>query len=465
MPPQLALFGSLVLIAWLFWQDSREKPVGSPALWVPGLWLLILSTRPIAYWVGSAENLTGSTREMDFSGGPGGSPMDLAVLGLLIFAGIRVLLQRRINWGSFVAQNASILALYFFFLCSILWADYPFSAFKRIVKDFSVVLFALILLTENDPGHAIRKVFLRCSYIVFTLSVTTIKYFPEIGTNATRAGDNMFTGLTTQKNTLGEVVFTYSIILLWDLMLLRREENARWTDNRVLVRCLMLAMGMWLLLTCDSKTSLLCLILGVILYWGTQRLLRMHRPKQKLVTYAAILVVCLGLDSTFNIKEAVVQAMGRDLTFTGRTEIWEEVMAQPVNRLVGAGFLMFWDGEFGQTALDEMGVRISTAHNGYLEVLLDGGVIGVSLLAIMLLGRGNSIANRMVAGDPWARIGFIYLILALIHNLSESTFFRFSILWFFLVLSMITPPARQIIAVATNALRTPGQRLSPAPSR
>lgn len=440
MPPHLALFASFFLIAWLFRQDAREPPVGSKALWVPAIWLLILSTRPIAYWIGSAENLTGSTRDLEGEGGPGGSPADLAVLGLLILACVRILVLRRIDWGIFFRENRTLLALYFFFVCSLAWSAYPVSGVKRIVKDFSVVLFALAILTEVNPSYAIRKLFLRCSYIVFTLSVVTIKYFPHIGTNRTRAGENMFTGLTTQKNTLGTVVFTYFIVLLWDLLQVRREEKLGWTNPRIVARCLMLALGVWLLFTCDSKTSLLCLAIGLFLYWGTGRLLAMRNPKKKLLGMAFAFVVLMGLDSTFQIKETIVQAMGRDLTFTGRTDIWDQVLAQPVNRFVGAGFMMFWDGEFGRMAVDEMGVRISTAHNGYVEILLDGGFIGLALLALMLLERGNSVANRMVSGEQWARFALIYWVLALFHNLSESTFFRFSILWFFLILSIISPP-------------------------
>jgi len=441
MPSQLAFLACLGFVYWLFREEAKERPIGSKAIWFPAIWLLILSTRPLAYWVGSAENLTGSTRSMEAQDGPGGSPFDLAVLGILIVAGVRILLQRRIDWGAFVRENGSILALYLFFLISMAWADYPFSVFKRVVKDFSIVLFALVILTEANPGYAIRKLILRCSFIVFTFSALTIKYFPDIGRNSTRAGENMFTGLTTQKNTLGEVVFTYSIVLLWDLIELRRAGQKSWRDRAVLIRYLMLALGFWLLVTCDSQTSLLVLCLGVGMLWGTSRLLRMRNPKQKLVMLGIGMIAMFSLDSTFNIKEmVVVDMLGRDLTFTGRTYIWEQVLEMPVNRLVGAGYLMFWDGHYGQSALDEMGVRISTAHNGYLEVLLDGGLIGVALLGIMLLGRGNAIVNRMVAGDNWGRIAFIFWVLALIHNFSESTFFRFSILWFFLMLSMITPP-------------------------
>ena len=437
MPPFVAFLIALGFIYWLFREDARERPVGSKGLWVPALFLLILSTRPVAYWFGATTNRYGD----DSDAGPGGSTADLAVLGLLIFAVVRVLKNRRVQWGSFVSRNLSILALYAFFLASVLWAEYPFSVVKRVVKDFSVVLFATAILTEADPGYAIRKLFLRCSYVVFTLSALTIKYYPHIGTQATRAGDRTFTGLTTQKNSLGEVAFTYSLIIFWDLMTIMREDKLGWKHPRVVRRLLMLMFGVWLLITCDSQTSLFCLLVGTALFFATGRVLKMGRPKRILVIVSLSVLLVYGLDRMFHIKENVVQMIGRDLTFTGRTEIWEKVMEQPIDPLVGTGFLMFFDSKYGIAALEEIGARVSTAHNGYLETFLDGGIIGVALLAIMLLARGNAIMNRMVAGEPWARVAFIFLVLAMFHNLSESTFFRFSILWFFLVLAMVTAPA------------------------
>jgi exopolysaccharide production protein ExoQ len=429
MPPLLALFGSLVFIVWLFVRDAREEPVGSKALWIPSLWILIISTRPVVYWMPSSVGSSGSSIE--------GNWVDLSVLGLLIVSAWSALLRRRINWGEFFADNRAIILMYLFFFGSMLWSEYPFATVKRVIKDFSVVLFALMLLSESNPGYAIRKLFLRCSYVVFTLSVITIKYFPEIGTNVSNANDNMFTGLTTQKNSLGEVVFTYTMVLVWDLTIIMKTEGARWKDMRVLIRCVMLAQGLWLLITCDSQTALICLIIGLVLFWATGRLQKKPGLKPKLIALCVAPLLLFGLDSTLNLKEMILEAVGRDATFTGRTNIWELVLSQPVNPLLGTGFLMFWDGSIGQNALDELGARITTAHNGYLEMYLDGGLMGLSLFGMMLLARGNHIINQLVNRSYWGRLGFIYFILALIHNFSESTFFRFSILWFFLMLSML----------------------------
>ena len=143
------------------------------------------------------------------------------------------------------------------------------------------------------------------------------------------------------------------------------------------------------------------------------------------------------------------------MTLTGRTEIWEEVLGQPVNRVVGAGFLMFWDTPYGRAAVRSIGENIKSAHSGYVEFLLDGGLVGVFLLGMMLLASGNAIMNRMVSGDQWSRLGFTFWVILLIHNLTEASFFRFSILWFVLLLSIIAAPSSLLgadrVAVANGS--------------
>ena len=86
---------------------------------------------------------------------------------------------------------------------------------------------ALVILTELDPITAFRTIFVRVSYLLFPLSIVFIKYFPGIGRQSAHSGENMFTGVTTQKNSLGEMVFVLSIIILWDFLEIRKTEKIK----------------------------------------------------------------------------------------------------------------------------------------------------------------------------------------------------------------------------------------------
>ena len=70
-----------------------------------------------------------------------------------------------------------------------------------------------------------------------------------------------------------------------------------------------------------------------------------------------------------------MHALGRNATFTGRTQIWEHINIDTVNPLFGSGYWNFWGGPGGERINQEMQSLIPNAHNGYLDIYLDGGAI------------------------------------------------------------------------------------------
>jgi len=115
--------------------------------------------------------------------------------------------------------------------------------------------------------------------------------------------------------------------------------------------------------------------------------------------------------------------------------------------------MMFWDSKYGQGLLEELDTRLNSAHNGYLEIYLDGGLIGLLLLFLMLVGGGWTVIGRLLAGGFHGRIGFAFWIIALVYNLTESNFFRLGPLWFTLLLSMVETPGLLVAAVPSETVR------------
>ena len=50
-----------------------------------------------------------------------------------------------------------------------------------------------------------------------------------------------------------------------------------------------------------------------------------------------------ALDQTFHIQEQVLNDLGRDATFTGRTEVWRDLRNAGTPPMLGTGFMSFWD--------------------------------------------------------------------------------------------------------------------------
>jgi exopolysaccharide production protein ExoQ len=410
------------------------RRLGSWELVIPGAWLAIQGSRPVSYWFGSGS----TSSDVD------GNPINTFIYAVFILAAVVVLRKNGVNWAVFIRQNKALCLIYFYLALTALWSDMPFVSLKRVVKDFGCVLVAMIFITQADPAAVVRTIFVRVSYLLFPLSVICIKYFPEIGRNSSRSGMAMFTGLTTQKNSLGQVVFVFSLMLLWDLYEIYKEEERKGKKTQLLIRIGMLFIGFWLLKTCDSETSRLCLILGFVIFLGSLRLMRLRQGKQILIICLAAIICLFALDKTFGLSDIIIRAMGRNPTLTGRTDIWRLVLAQNTDPIIGNGFYTFWDSDKAKAVLDSF--LINEAHNGYLEMYVDGGMIGVVLLGLLLLTAGKRVVNGLFAGATFGKIGLIFWFLPIIYNWSETSFFRLDLLWFTFLLVTIEyqrrmPPA------------------------
>jgi O-antigen ligase len=80
------------------------------------------------------------------------------------------------------------------------------------------------------------------------------------------------------------------------------------------------------------------------------------------------------------------------------------------------------------------------AHNGYIEVYLELGWIGIILLSgIIITGYRNAIS--MLRWNPdGARIRLAFIAIALVYNVTEAGFRMMTLTWIFLLLSATVVP-------------------------
>jgi O-antigen ligase len=154
----------------------------------------------------------------------------------------------------------------------------------------------------------------------------------------------------------------------------------------------------------------------------------------------------------------IVEAMGRNMTFTGRTDIWAHITSKTVNPLIGAGYWNFWGGPSGFAISQAMTTIVPNAHCGYVDMYLDGGIICLCILFFMLLICGRRIIKYLTVkndADRYKRVRFAFLVVAIIYNLSETAFARISPIWFTTLLMLVTFPAMKTAAKKTReTLRT-----------
>jgi len=137
--------------------------------------------------------------------------------------------------------------------------------------------------------------------------------------------------------------------------------------------------------------------------------------------------------------------MGRDPTLTGRTGIWGAVISVSGNPLLGTGYESFWLGDRLQKIWAMTMDGLNEAHNGYLEIYLNLGWVGVTLLAFLIVtGYRNAVAAFRYDPDAGG-LRLAYFVVAVIYSFTEAGFRETALVWIFFLFatSAVPEPAFQ----------------------
>ena len=314
-----------------------------------------------------------------------GSPIDAAVYGVLIIAGVIALSLRRRQTTAYLLANIPLVLFFSYCAFSIVWSDYSFVALKRWTKAVGDLVMILILLTDPDSLAAIKSFLSRAAFVLLPLSVLFIKYYPDLG----RAYNPwtwipMYCGVTTFKNLLGMTCLVCGLGSLWSFSGAYRDCKIPHRIRHLAAHGIILTITVWLLVTADSMTSLSCFAMaGTLIVLTFQR-----RPDARTRAVYSLTGGCIALSlCSLFVTQTMLSSLGRDPTLTGRTVIWQSVLYQHTKPLIGTGFESFWMGSRLERIWQMTEKGIQEAHNGYLEIYLNLGLVGVGLLANAIIFR------------------------------------------------------------------------------
>jgi len=146
----------------------------------------------------------------------------------------------------------------------------------------------------------------------------------------------------------------------------------------------------------------------------------------------------------------MAEAVGKDPTLTDRTKIWAILLGMHTNPLLGTGYQSFWLGPRLAYVWNFGGLgHINEAHNGYLQVYLDLGLIGVALLIGFLIASYTSICKRWTPSSKLPILGMATWLTLLFYNMSEAAFERGLLFMMFLMAAISVPvPGRKRLQTA-----------------
>jgi O-antigen ligase len=207
----------------------------------------------------------------------------------------------------------------------------------------------------------------------------------------------------------------------------------------------------------SSSTAVLAAVavLALLLLIAIHKHLGPHGTIGVLATAISLAVGCLlfvGGVTASETRDTTLSALGKDSTLTDRTTVWEEVEpAIAAKPLLGYGVSGFWRGWQGESSVVWRHIDWEPvhAHNGYLDLTLDLGFIG---LFIFVLGLLTVLRQALVTRQPslarlWA---LLFVLFLLIQSTAESVLLR-------------PNSAYWILYVFTAALLTKGALGAPRP--
>lgn len=290
---------------------------------------------------------------------------------------------------SFYRQNLFLLLFLGCVAASISWSSEPMLSFKRFVALLSVVFFAGFIAWR----YSLERIAFLFGCVIGAAALVGLIFAvirPDIAFISGGIRDGAFRGVFAEKNA-GARLNAIAILLLLPMI---RQRNP-----------LAMLYGLFALIAiglAQSATAISLIVAGTASYAYFITLIRLRINRSLLAFTAATLVFFLLCGVLYANYAMLLELVGRDPSLTDRTLIWE--LLQPLidaQFLKGYGFGAFWASADADAFITRWGY-IGNAHSGYVETLLNGGLI--QLIALLLMfAQTLSKRYRAITADQSAR--------------------------------------------------------------
>jgi O-antigen ligase len=170
------------------------------------------------------------------------------------------------------------------------------------------------------------------------------------------------------------------------------------------------------------------------------------------------MILLAGSTALLGGNEGITHALGRKSDLTGRTEIWAALLPMAPNPVVGAGFESFWLGPRKTIIWNAFpGNPLNEAHNGYLEVYLNLGAVGLLLILLILMSGYRRAVAAFRHTPDLGGLMISYVGAATVYNITEAGFRMLNPIWIFLLFAVIAASATVRVAQGVTVPEFPGR--------
>jgi len=338
------------------------------------------------------------------------------VLYLFLFISSLVTLINRFDKTLSFIRTERYLSL-FILLClvSALWSAYPFLSIKRsfqLLVMFIVVIEALLNIEPNILLKQLKIVIsLYLFFNLFSCLFISNAIDPTFGT---------WRGIELQKNAFGQVSF-YCFLSSVVLFTFERTKLANYYNLALLLLSVFLIY--------KARSSTVWIVLFIIIFLGFLfkietifNELKIGRSFFLLISLFGLSLIVIFINFSSEVFNLVPEYFGKDSTLSMRVPIWEYLWSEvEKNFFLGNGYATYWimgDSRIDVFASYFEGFRVNQAHNGYLEIMLQLGVVGFFIFLFPII----AFIYRMLKLK--SNIALLVLLSIMMLNFTESVLFQ-----------------------------------------
>ncbi|WGV27782.1 O-antigen ligase family protein [Halotia branconii] len=320
-----------------------------------------------------------------------------------------------IRWKKTVyvlTKNQNIVLLTGIAAFSLLWSVDPTITFTRIVALIGTTLFGVYLSVSYN---SLEKHLLIVSFtfgLIVIVSLIFSVVLPKYGVmSGIHAGS--WRGIYVHKNAFGKWMVLSAIICLLKCLKV---------DKKYFIWEAALGLSIFMLVLSRSSAAII-VFLDMIIIFSLLNVLRLQYDL--IVPIIAFMMLVTSITTLWAVDNAneILGVFGKDTTFTGRTDLWELLIDMALRRpWLGYGYGAFWGLN---SASEEVWRAIPwhppNAHNGYIDILLNIGFIGLFIFAIGFI-RNLAISLMLVRQYKTPEVLFPCMLISYfaISNFSES---------------------------------------------
>jgi exopolysaccharide production protein ExoQ len=351
---------------------------------------------------------------------------------IAIYAVLFCLIAKRAKtiWRFFLQQKL-LIALLLWVFASTLWSDAAAMTIRRATALLATTILGVYVAERFTLKQQMKMLLLSISCIAF-LSLAAGILFPKIAIMSGIDTAGAWRGIVGHKNMLGRLM-AISIVLCFISSALRK-----W-------KFVILPVSALLLILSHSGTAILSI--GVLLIclpaiWLLRQSKKVLIIGGSFFSVAMIVLITYGYFHAGEIAFAILDKLGKTSTLSGRGPLWFLCLKYISQRpWLGYGYNAFWlgaDGQYSSQIWKILGWEVPHAHNGFLQLCLDVGIIGLALFSILyiiaLIRSVNSVTRARTRESMW---GLVFLIFLLLANISETALLSGNSTFWILFVSVI----------------------------